>query len=316
MKRFMIVAMVLIAALLVGCGNNQQASAPAQAAPAAAPVVQETPVRDLVTAYIQGLPNNNSYMIPPAEFVQKAAAGEHMLVLDIRRADDYNSGHINGSVNIPWGTPAMWEMLPRIPTEQPIYITCYTGQTAGQAVMLFNLAGVPARSIQFGWNRGISKVEGYEAIVGSDVGQLPAATRQIPANVMTAYRGYYEALSAANGTPFANNIVSTDDAKRILDAQDAGVLFVSVRRAADYAAGHIPGAINVPFGATMVDMIPSLPADKKLIVYCYTGQTSGQTVAALRLLGFDAVSLNSGMGTPVTAPAGWANQGHPVVASN
>lgn len=324
MKHVRIVMILLLAAFLFGCGNSQQASAPAApAAPAtpAAPVVQETSIRDLVTAYIQGLPNNANYMIPAADFVKKAIAGEQMLVLDIRRADDYNAGHIKGSVNIPWGTPAMWETLERIPRSGEIYVTCYTGQTAGQAVVLYNLAGVPARSIQYGWNRGISKVEGYQAAVGPDVGQLPTATYPVAANVMAAYRDYYQSMPTSNDLAarpprVANNILADTDAKLVHDAKDPSVQFVSVRRAADYAAGHIEGAMNMPFGASMVEMIPSLPADKTLIVYCYTGQTSGQTVAALRLLGFNAISLNSGMGNAATAPAGWSNRGYPVVAKN
>lgn len=51
------------------------------------------------------------------------------------------------------------------------------------------------------------------------------------------------------------------------------------------------------------------PADKRIIVYCYSGQTSGQTVAILRLLGYDAVSLHSGMGVGRTGDRGWANEG-------
>ena len=46
----------------------------------------------------------------------------------------------------------------------------------------------------------------------------------------------------------------------------------------------------------MHEMFSLLNARKKLIVYCYTGQTAGQTVAALRMLGYDAVSLRGGMG--------------------
>jgi rhodanese-related sulfurtransferase len=51
-------------------------------------------------------------------------------------------------------------------------------------------------------------------------------------------------------------------------------------------------------------------------VYCYTGQTAGQVVGALRLLGFDAVSLKGGMGMPANEPMGWMSQGYPTVASN
>jgi rhodanese-related sulfurtransferase len=57
----------------------------------------------------------------------------------------------------------------------------------------------------------------------------------------------------------------------------------------------------------------TLPDNKKVVVYCYTGQTAGQTVAGLKLLGYDAVSLNGGIGMPVNAPIGWVNKGYPVV---
>ncbi|MCJ7688748.1 MAG: sulfurtransferase, partial [Clostridiaceae bacterium] len=40
--------------------------------------------------------------------------------------------------------------------------------------------------------------------------------------------------------------------------------------------------------------------------------TAGQTVAGLKMLGYDAVSLNGGMGTDSNAPSGWANKGFPV----
>jgi rhodanese-related sulfurtransferase len=56
-----------------------------------------------------------------------------------------------------------------------------------------------------------------------------------------------------------------------------------------------------------------LPMDKKVVVYCYSGQTAGQTVAALRLLGYDAVSLKGGMGVGSNDPLGWSNKGYPVV---
>jgi rhodanese-related sulfurtransferase len=98
----------------------------------------------------------------------------------------------------------------------------------------------------------------------------------------------------------------------MMDAEEI-MTIVSIRQADAYAEGHIEGAINIPWGAGMQESFSSLPKDEKLVVYCYSGQTAGQTVGILRLLGYDAVSLKSGMGTPVTAPSGWANEGFPVV---
>ena len=51
--------------------------------------------------------------------------------------------------------------------------------------------------------------------------------------------------------------------------------------------------------------------DKPVVVYCYTGQTSSQTTAILRLLGYEAYSLSGGMGKE--GGAGWLGGGYPVV---
>ena len=77
---------------------------------------------------------------------------------------------------------------------------------------------------------------------------------------------------------------------------------------------HIETATNIPYGKSMQKGFSALPADKKIIIYCYSGQTAGQTVAALRLLGYDAVSLKGGMGVGANAPLGWANKGYPTVS--
>ena len=82
-------------------------------------------------------------------------------------------------------------------------------------------------------------------------------------------------------------------------------------KAEDYAKGHIAGAINIPFGKGMQDSFSKIPTDKPVIVYCYTGQTSSQTMAVLRMLGFDAYSLSGGMGKE--GGKGWLGIGGPVV---
>ena len=96
-------------------------------------------------------------------------------------------------------------------------------------------------------------------------------------------------------------------------SKDDSVVFLSIRKAEDFAKGHIEGAINIPWGKGMQEQFSTLPKDKKIIVYCYTGQTANQTVAGLKLLGYDVVSLKGGMGMPSNAPNGWANKGFPIV---
>lgn len=300
---------------LSACAKTPEAPVVAPAPVAETPVV-EVPKVDIVAeaanAYFANMPQD-VYKIPEKDFVAKVKAAEDMIILDIRSAEDYAKGHIKGAVNAPWG-PAVAASLEKLPADKPVMIYCYTGQTAGQAVATLNIAGINAKSVNLGWNLGISKVEGIADLTETTANDFPAVTAaQVKPEVKAAIIAYYDGLAAVKGTTYANYKISEDDTKKIVDAKDASALILSVRKAEDYAKGHIEGAINIPFGKGMEQQFNMLPKDKKIVVYCYTGQTAGQVVAVLRLLGYDAVSMHSGMGMPSTAPAGWVNKGFPVV---
>lgn len=319
-KKFIAMMMsTLLVLSLAACGTKDKGDGSMTATPSETPVetVVETPaetktdISALVTKYFAEMPEN-VYKIDNKEFVAKVVANEAMTIIDIRSAEDYGKGHIKGAVNMPWG-PAIAAGLKSIPTDKPVYIYCYTGQTAGQAVTTLNIAGIPARSVHLGWNLGISKVEGYEAVVSTEAATLTGDVTKIDATVQKAMDDYYTGLAAVSATKYKNYKISEADLKAMVDAKDAGMYILSVRSAADYAAGHIEGALNIPFAKGMAASFGTLPKDKTIIVYCYTGQTAGQVVAGLRLMGFDAVSLNGGMGNAANAPQGWANAGFPVV---
>jgi rhodanese-related sulfurtransferase len=237
-----------------------------------------------------------------------------MFILDIRQPDVYAKGHIKGAVNLPFGT-AISDNLDKLPKDKPIMLYCYTGQTAGQAVALLNTAGFNVKSVNLGWDLGISKVDGVVDVTETkeNILVVPANPAQIDPAVKDALTKYFAGLNDVKGTTYANYKISEDNAKKLLDSKDNTVIFLSIRSAKDYASGHIDSAVNIPFEKGMQSKFNTLPKDKKIIVYCYTGQTAGQTVAGLKLLGYDAVSLNAGMGTKATGTSGWTNKGFPVV---
>ena len=172
-----------------------------------------------------------------------------------------------------------------------------------------------AKSVKFGWNLGISKVEGYEDVVTTEASQFSGKTGiEVNPVLRETFVDYFESLADVSGTMYASNIISEANAKKIVDAKDDNVYILSIRQEKDYNEGHIPGAELIPWGDGMQQQFSSLPAGKKIIVYCYTGQTAGQAVGALRVLGYDAVSLKGGMGKDANAPQGWSNQGYPVVS--
>ena len=269
-------------------------------------------VESAVNNYFANLPSDNG-MIAEDAFVEKVKSGEDLFILDIRQPDVYNKGHIKGAINLPWNADAIPENLDKLPGDKTIYVYCYTAQTANQTVALLNFAGFEAKSVRFGWNLGITRVDGYEAAVETKTNELEGTTPyEIDADIKTAVVDYYKGLADVNGTMFKNYKISEDMLKMMIDAEQ-DITILSIRQPSAYAEGHIPGAINIAWGKGMQEYFGQLPKDKKVVVYCYTGQTAGQAVAGLRMLGYDAVSLNGGMGTPSNKPYGWSNKGFEVV---
>ena len=185
-----------------------------------------------------------------------------------------------------------------LPTDTPVYIYCYTGQTAGQAVALMRMLGIDAYSVQSGYNNGISLVEGFETYIDTAAADLPDAGASFDPFLLPEVQAYFASV-ADNG----NFQIASADALALVDA--GSVTFLDVRQADAYAEGHVQGAVNIPFGQGMD--FSDVPTDKQVIVTCYTGQTAGQTVAVLRMLGYDAVSLKGGMNN------GWTAEGLDVV---
>ena len=68
------------------------------------------------------------------------------------------------------------------------------------------------------------------------------------------------------------------------------VFVVDARDAAQYAKGHIPGAVNIEWRQAVARR-GELPKDRMVVVYCNSGSLSAQAVFALRLLGYDNVKV-------------------------
>jgi rhodanese-related sulfurtransferase len=88
------------------------------------------------------------------------------------------------------------------------------------------------------------------------------------------------------------------DAKELNDLLGGYVLILDLRSSKAFAEGHISGAVNVSFGTLVNYMADEVNLDNydKIVMVCYTGQTSGMAAATLRMLGYNTVySLKWGM---------------------
>ena len=80
--------------------------------------------------------------------------------------------------------------------------------------------------------------------------------------------------------------ITMEDAKEIFQ-EKGDYLIVDVRRADEFAEGHIPGAINI----ANEDIVSSEPAelpdkDQVIYVYCRSGNRSKQASAKLAAMGY------------------------------
>ena len=79
--------------------------------------------------------------------------------------------------------------------------------------------------------------------------------------------------------------VSTAEAVRLVNRERA--VLIDVSEPAEYAAGHVAGARNVPLGT--LDESKALPSNKTvpLVVVCGTGSRAGRAAETLRKRGYE-----------------------------
>jgi rhodanese-related sulfurtransferase len=94
-----------------------------------------------------------------------------------------------------------------------------------------------------------------------------------------------------------------------------GAMILDVREPAEFAAGHVPGAVNIPRGVLEFKIYKQLgypkkvDTSRKIYVQCQTGGRASLAAASLKKIGFKnpiAVVVNMG---------DWAKAGNPWVKS-
>lgn len=90
----------------------------------------------------------------------------------------------------------------------------------------------------------------------------------------------------------------------------SGALVLDVREPAEYEAGKLADAVNIPRGVLEFKIAdhPTLAnTDATIVVYCKTGGRSALAVLSLQQLGYSNVhSIRGGI-------EAWSGNGHPVV---
>jgi rhodanese-related sulfurtransferase/DNA-binding transcriptional ArsR family regulator len=120
----------------------------------------------------------------------------------------------------------------------------------------------------------------YYFLAGDDVAGLWADLRQ----VAQRHRPHTDIARRAYLGPDDTEPVDTDELLRRLG--DESTVVLDVRPGSEYAAGHLPGALNIPL-EELADRLAELPRDTEVVAYC-----RGQYC----VLAHDAVRLLNGAG--------------------
>lgn len=224
-------------------------------------------------------------------------------IIDLRSPEDYELAHVPGAVNIGVKKLFTPEGLAMLPAGQPVVTYCYTGQTSSQATSALNMLGYQAKSMLFGFPswayvEGLAgpqpfdrTVDGHDYRVSEEAMMADGSfdmAEPLDVTVTGAAEAYF-----VNGT---KNIKASDVFDNLNDGDASNDPFIiDVRSPEDYAAGHIPGAVNISAKELFTaENLAKIPTAQPVVVNCYTGQTASQVTSALNMLGYDASNLKFG----------------------
>ena len=233
------------------------------------------------------------------------------VVLSVRSSADYATGHIPGAINISWKEIGNSANLAVLPKDRQIVVYCYTGHTGGVATTALNALSYDAVNLMFGimsWTQNpdvrVKAAFSEETDAHSfaiETTENTAGTHDLPTPDYTASDLEEDILIAAINAYVGGDKAPVIKAQALFDNLNDGEpsndpVVLSVRGSADYAIGHIPGAINISWKEiSKVESLEKLPTDRQIVVYCYTGHTGAVATTALNMLGYDAINLMHGM---------------------
>jgi rhodanese-related sulfurtransferase len=296
-----------LALLAVGCKEEESTVTP-------------TPVAiNEATEMVKYVETNNDYVYAASSFVLSATSYRTEVIadptkvytIDIRSSADYTAKHLKGAVNVTIANLYTHVKGLTMSNYKYVVVACYSGQTAAYGVSIVR-SMLPLADA----NKVVSLKWGMSSIDSS------FATSYWLAKTSNARASQF-VITDAPAKPSKGNLptlaTGKTTGKEILEARATKLLTdgfnISITEATVYTnlsnyfivnywpnaaykdPGHIDGAYNYEPSAKpfkMDSVLKTLPTDKTIVLYCYTGQTSAYVGAYLKMIGYDVKSLSYG----------------------
>lgn len=298
--KFLLYALFIMTFVVTSCSNDDEV--PPEVINESEVLVQylESPDSPLGKDYV----SSDMPSIMAASEVKTLNVTGKVYIIDIRSAEDFGKGHIQNAHNVALGDIITHMEGINATDYDKVSIVCYTGQTAGFATSILRLKGYGnVYSMKWGmcswnkdfsskWENAVANGNAYASqFVNTDTPKGEKGELPVLSTGKTTGEDIFEARVAA---VLAEGFSPAAVQNSAVFGNLANYYVVNYWNAAHYAdPGHIPGSMQYTPKEAMqyaVDLT-TLPADKTLAVYCYTGQTSAFLAAYLRILGYDAKSV-------------------------
>lgn len=159
MKKRTVIAMLLVIAVLALSLFTLTGCQPTTVTKTVTEKVDKVQVvREAAATWLKGVPTEGeltSRVIKIADLQTRInAAGTDFVIIDIRTADDFAKGHINGATNIPYRTIADQASVNKLPKGKLIVVVCYSGLTAAQTSAIWGMMGYDTAALVGGMTTG------------------------------------------------------------------------------------------------------------------------------------------------------------------
>lgn len=248
--------------------------------------VAEAPEFDLdayLASYVSALPGSfNAVRVD--DLVAELAADTDLVLVDVRTADEYTEGFIEGAINIPLQElPQHLDLLPDL--NQNIVVYCGSGHRSAIAMTALNL---------FGYTNVRSLVGGFGpwSSAGNPVSQAVPVVE--PGTAPEIDPAIYEVVNNfLSGIPAGYYTVKAIDLK--VELTENPPVLIDVRTDSEWQQGYIEGSLHLNLSDFM-NREAEWPQDLSTPVVIYDNPTHRSTMAMtlMRLLGYENVRVLAG----------------------
>jgi rhodanese-related sulfurtransferase len=300
-RLYIIIPTVLFALILsAGCGNQNQAEK--------AEIIDSIPEKVNESKILRQFFDKTGHIINQKNIPAMVSADDvftnkhNYHLIDIRTHSAYVKGHIDGAVNVK--KEDLFDYMKfRISASNfdKIVFICYTNQSASYVAMMFRLLGYGnVYSMKYGMSacdRATAETKWWKNVSNKYASALE--TESNPKNkkskypkIMTGKKNAYEILEARVKLLLKKSkfTVKADD----VFANPEKYYIVNYWPEEYYLKGHIPGAVQYTPKKSLIPQtkLSTLPINKPIALYCYTGQHAAFVVAYLQVLGYEAYSVS------------------------